>query len=95
MAEEFAAQMSMIRGRWRLYVALLNTTARWPEHSFERTAPVPTFTERVNALNMLGFEPVADAEWEWTEYSETPGDPASAVCLIAATRVRSRSGVVT
>ncbi|WP_055532863.1 DUF6303 family protein [Streptomyces graminilatus] len=89
MAGEFTAQMSVQRGRWRLYVVLFNTTARWPEYAFDRALPVPTFTERVDALSVLGFEPVPGAEWRWTEDSETPGDPASAVCLIAAIRVRS------
>ncbi|MEU1270883.1 DUF6303 family protein [Streptomyces sp. NPDC005799] len=90
-AREFTAQMSVRAGRWRLYVALLDTTAAWPEYRFGRS--VPTFTDRTNALNALGFEPVAGAEWTWTEDSETPDDPASPVVLIAAIRVRSRSGV--
>ncbi|MGW7076915.1 DUF6303 family protein [Streptomyces sp. NPDC054866] len=93
MPQEFTAQMSMKAGRWRLYVVLLNTTDAWPEYSFDRPAPVPTFTERAEALSVLGFKPVAGAEWEWTEHSETHDDPASAVCLIAALRVRSRAGV--
>lgn len=88
----FTAQMSVFKGRWRLYVVLLNTTDAWPEFGFDRGAPVPTFTERVNALSVLGFEPVPGAEWEWTEDSETYGDPASPVVLIAATRVRSWTG---
>ncbi|MFB8777197.1 DUF6303 family protein [Streptomyces broussonetiae] len=91
MAEEFTAQMSTCRGRWRLYVALLNTFEPWPEHTLG--AGVPTFTDRVNALRALGFEPVPGAEWTWTEDSETYGDPASPVVLIASVRVRSRAGV--
>ncbi len=90
MAQEFTAQMSMYQGRWRLYVVLLNTTDPWPEHSFGRT--VPTFTQRADALNVLGFEPVPGAEWRWTEDSDNPDDPASPVVLIAATRVRSQTG---
>jgi hypothetical protein len=90
-AREFTAQMSVRQGRWRLYVALMNTTERWPEHRFGRS--VPTFTDRTNALSVLGFEPVPGAEWTWTEDSEIPDDPASAVVLIAAIRVRSWSGV--
>ncbi|MEV7130984.1 DUF6303 family protein [Streptomyces sp. NPDC093260] len=89
---EFTAQMSVRAGRWRLYVALMNTTAPWPEHCFGRALPVPTFTERVNALSVLGFEPVPGAEWEWTEDAETHGDPASPVVLIASLRVRSWTG---
>lgn len=87
---EFTAQMSLRAGRWHLYVVMLNTTEQWPELRLGRS--VPTFTDRTNALNVLGFEPVPGAEWKWTEDSETPEDPASAVVLIAAIRVRSRSG---
>ncbi|WP_329051648.1 DUF6303 family protein [Streptomyces violaceus] len=90
-AREFTAQMSVREGRWRLYVALMNTTERWPEHRFGRS--VPTFMDRTDALSLLGFEPVPGAEWTWTEDSEIPGDPASPVVLIAATRVRSWSEV--
>jgi hypothetical protein len=54
---------------------------------------VPTLTDRVNALSVLGFEPVPDTEWQWTEDSETPFDPSSPVLLIAAIRVRSRAEV--
>ncbi|WP_326760323.1 DUF6303 family protein [Streptomyces phaeochromogenes] len=90
-AREFTAQMSVRDGRWRLYVVLLNTTAAWPEHRFGRT--VPTFTDRTDALSVLGFEPVPGTEWAWTEDRETPDNPASAVVLIAAIRVRSWSGV--
>ncbi|WP_406488606.1 DUF6303 family protein [Streptomyces phaeochromogenes] len=90
-AREFTAQMSLREGRWRLYVVLLNTTDAWPEYRFGRA--VPTFTDRTDALSVLGFEPVPGAEWAWTEDSETPDDPASAVVLIAAIRVRSWSGV--
>ncbi len=93
MAREFTAQMSMHRGRWRLYVVLLNTAERWPEYGFDRALPVPTFTERVNALSVLGFEPVPGAAWAWTEDRRDPDDPASSVVLIAAIRVRSWTGV--
>jgi hypothetical protein len=92
-AREFTAQMAVRRGRWRLYVVLLGTTERWPEHSFNRALPVPTFTERADALSALGFELLPGAEWTWTEDSETHGDPSSAVLLIAAAQVRSRAGV--
>ncbi|MGW5767543.1 DUF6303 family protein [Streptomyces longwoodensis] len=90
-SKTFTAQVSMRQGRWRLYVALLNTTARWPEHHFGRA--VPTFTQRTDALKALGFEPVPGAEWSWTEDSEIPDDPSSAVLLIAAIQVRSREEV--
>ncbi|MEU9185401.1 DUF6303 family protein [Streptomyces sp. NPDC048484] len=90
-AQEFMAQMSVRESRWRLYVVLMNTTERWPEQRFGRA--VPTFTDRTDALSVLGFEPVPGAEWTWTEYSETPDNPASPVVLIAAIRVRSWSGV--
>jgi hypothetical protein len=92
MAETFTAQMSVRRGRWRLCVALLNTIEPWPEHDFGRALPVPTFTERVNALSVLGFELVPGAAWAWTEHTETFDDPASAVVLVAALTVRSRTG---
>lgn len=89
MRQEFTAQLSMYRGRWRLYVVLLTTSEPWPEFHFGRALPVPTFTERAEALSVLGFEPVPGAEWTWTEDSETLDDPASPVVLIAAVRVRS------
>ena len=88
---EFTAQMSVREGCWRLYVALMNTTEQWPELRFGRS--VPTFTDRTDALSVLGFAPVPGAEWEWTEDSETPDDPASPVVLIAAIRVRLWSEV--
>ncbi|MDN3024704.1 DUF6303 family protein [Streptomyces sp. S.PB5] len=89
MAPVCTAQMSVFNDRWRLYVVLMNTTDLWPEFSFDRAAPVPTFTERVNALSVLGFEPVPGAEWEWTEYSADPDDPSTAITLLAAIQVRS------
>ncbi|MEU2222615.1 MULTISPECIES: DUF6303 family protein [Streptomyces] len=85
---EFTAQLATRRGCWRLYVVLLNTTEQWPERDFGRSVPVPTRTERAEALRALGFEPVPGAEWRWIEDSETPEDPASPVLLIAATTVR-------
>ncbi|MFF8944529.1 DUF6303 family protein [Streptomyces sp. NPDC014864] len=91
--QEFTAQMSVREDRCRLYVVLLNTTERWPEHRFDHAWPLPTFTERAEALSLLGFEPVPGAEWTWTEDAENPDDPASSVLLIAAIRVRSRSEV--
>ncbi|WP_432106440.1 DUF6303 family protein [Streptomyces sp. AA1529] len=93
MSGMFTAQMSnLLGGGWRLYVVLYDTTAPWPAHRFEG-AEAPTFTERAEAFSLLGFEPVAGAEWRWTEYSKTPDDPASAVVLVAAIQVRSCAGV--
>jgi hypothetical protein len=90
----FTAQMSMRHGRWRLYVVLMNVpVSTWPEHSFGRSAPVPTFTERADALSVLGFEPLPGAAWGWDEYSQDPDNPGSEVVLIAAVQVRSWTGV--
>ncbi|MFF9406134.1 DUF6303 family protein [Streptomyces anandii] len=86
MPGTFTAQMSMRRGRWRLYVVLLNTTDPWPEYEFGAT--VPTLTQRVNAFSVLGFEPLPGATWAWTEDREVPDDHASPVLLIAAVPVR-------
>ncbi|WP_030409800.1 DUF6303 family protein [Streptomyces albus] len=94
MAKTFTAQMSNLRdGTWRLYMVLYNTTDPWPEYRFEQTQP-PTFTDRIEAFNRLGFELMPGAEWTWVEDSQDPDDPASPVVLIAATQVRSRPGVV-
>ncbi|MBQ1118635.1 DUF6303 family protein [Streptomyces sp. B15] len=94
MAETFTAQMSNVPdGTWRLYVVRYNTTAPWPEYRFEQTQP-PTFTDRIEAFNLLGFEPVPGAGWTWVEDRQDPDDAASPVVLIAAIRVRSCSGVV-
>lgn len=92
-AQTFTAQMANNGGRWRLYVALLNTSEAWPGYAFGRALPVPTFTERMNALTVLGFEPVPGAEWEWIESTQVPDDPVSPVILIASLRVRSRTVV--
>ncbi|MEV6961885.1 DUF6303 family protein [Streptomyces sp. NPDC051207] len=92
MAREFTAQMSVYKGRWRLYVVLLNTTELWPEFSFDRADPVPTLKERADALSVLGFERVPGAEWRWTEDSQEHGYPSSPVVLIAAVQVRSWMG---
>ncbi|MER6245131.1 DUF6303 family protein [Streptomyces griseorubiginosus] len=92
MEQTFTAQMSVFKDGWRVYVVLLNTTDAWPEFGFDRADPVPTFTERTDALSVLGFEPVPGAEWEWSEYSKDPDDPSTAVTLLAAVRVRSWTG---
>ncbi|MFG2552174.1 DUF6303 family protein [Streptomyces sp. NPDC048581] len=91
-AQTFTALMSVFKGQWRVYVVLLNTTERWPEFTFVGSLAVPTFTQRAEALSVLGFEPVPGADWAWTEDSETYGDPASPVVLIAAVQVRSWAG---
>ncbi|KUJ37761.1 hypothetical protein ACZ90_69560 [Streptomyces albus subsp. albus] len=83
--------MSIRTGHWRLYVVLPNRIEVWPAYLFGRA--IPTFTDRTDALSVLGFEPVPGAEWEWTEDSEIHDDPTSAAVLIAAIRVRSQSGV--
>ncbi|HEY8981819.1 MAG TPA: DUF6303 family protein [Streptomyces sp.] len=91
MTAVFRAQMTAREGRWRLYVVLLNTLTPWPEYVFG--PQVPTFTDRVNALTALGYEPVPGAAWEWFEDREDPDDPASPVVLIASTDVCSWPGV--
>ncbi|MEU1490350.1 DUF6303 family protein [Streptomyces sp. NPDC005775] len=91
--KEHTAQMSIRGGRWCLYVALMNAPgSQWPDHYFGRSAQVPTVAERSRALAALGFVFAGDAEWEWTEYSETPDDDTSQVRLLASVRVRSRDG---
>ncbi|MFL5993187.1 MAG: DUF6303 family protein [Streptomyces sp.] len=92
--QTFTAQMSVFKGRWRLYVVLLNTTKRWPEFTFTGSLAVPTFTQRTEALSVLGFEPVPGTDWRWTEDSDDPDNPTSPVVLIAATRVRSWTGAI-
>ncbi|MFJ1698967.1 DUF6303 family protein [Streptomyces sp. NPDC088252] len=90
---EYTAQISNRAGRWRLYVVLLGVpVSQWPEHDFSPTVTVPTVAERSRALTALGFVFTDDAEWEWTEYSETHGDTTSPVRLLASIRVRSRDG---
>jgi uncharacterized protein DUF6303 len=87
MAQDiFTVQMSQRAGRWRLYVVLYGETC-WPEHYFTPGPAVPTLTERTQALDALGYRPVGDDPWEWTETSEDYEDPSSPVVLIAATTV--------
>ncbi|MFE7231191.1 DUF6303 family protein [Streptomyces sp. NPDC057596] len=92
MSATFTAQMSPRKGLWRLYVVLLNTTDSWPEHDFGHGTSVPTLADRAAALQRLGYEPTTGEKWDWTEASDAPGDPASPVTLIAATRVRLLEG---
>jgi hypothetical protein len=84
----FTAQMARRRGRWRLYVVLLNTCEAWPERDLGGGAAVPTVQERSRALNALGYALIDGSRWEWIEGSETPDDPSSAVLLIASVTVR-------
>ncbi|EFL39747.1 DUF6303 family protein [Streptomyces griseoflavus] len=87
MAAVCTAQMARRRGRWRLYVVLFHTPA-WPERDLGGGAAVPTVQQRSRALQALGYALIDGARWEWTEDSETPDDPASAVLLIASVTVR-------
>jgi hypothetical protein len=90
MARELRAQLSASQGGWRLYVVVRGSLEPWPEHSFGPGERVPTFTERAQALTALGFVQAPAAEWEWTEFSTDPADPASPVWLLASVLVRSR-----
>lgn len=69
-------------------MGLLNTTAPWPEHVFG-TPEIPTLTARTEALALLGYEPVACAQWEWSEDSTPPDRP---VDLLASLKVREHAG---
>lgn len=90
---EHTAQVSIRDGGWCLYVALMGVpVSQWPEHSFYHPVQVPTLDERSRALTALGFVFTDGAEWEWTEYSETPGDDTSPVRLLASIVVRSLNG---
>ncbi|WP_405629301.1 DUF6303 family protein [Streptomyces sp. NBC_01174] len=90
---EHTAQVSIRGGRWCLYVVLMGVpVSQWPEHYFGRAVQVPTVDERSRALTALGFVFMDGAEWEWTEYSETPDDDTSPVRLLASIKVRSPDG---
>lgn len=91
MARELRAQLSMSQGGWRLYVVVHGSFDPWPEYGFGPGERVPTFTERAQALKALGFVQAPATEWEWTEFSADPADPASPVFLLAAVWVRSRA----
>ncbi|MFF4555379.1 DUF6303 family protein [Streptomyces sp. NPDC001422] len=95
MEREFTrsmAHLSLNGGRWLLFVALRGApgASEWPEHSFDEPGRLPTFTERVQALSVLGFEPVPGAVWEWTEFATDPADPASPVHPLGYIWVGSR-----
>ncbi|MET8116906.1 DUF6303 family protein [Streptomyces prasinus] len=87
MAASFTAQMARRRRRWRLYVVLFNTPV-WPQRDLGGSTVVPTVQERSRALHALGYALTDGARWQWTEDSETPDDPTSAVLLIASVMVR-------
>ncbi|MGP3635968.1 DUF6303 family protein [Streptomyces sp. 24-1644] len=90
---EHTAQLSNRGGWWRLYVVLIGVpVSQWPEHDFGPTPAVPTVPQRSGVLAALGFVFTDGAEWEWTEYSETPDDDTSPVRLLATARVLSRDG---
>ncbi|GAB7108244.1 hypothetical protein JCM4814A_65580 [Streptomyces phaeofaciens JCM 4814] len=95
MEREFTrhmAHLSLNDGRWMLFVSLRGTpiVSEWPEHSFGQPDHLPTFRERATALGTLGFEPVPDAVWEWTEFLTLPSDPDSPMRLLGYIWVRSR-----
>ncbi|MGA5130817.1 DUF6303 family protein [Streptomyces olivoreticuli] len=93
-AGTFTAQMADSGGEWHLFVALVNQrVAQWPEYDWMRTSPTPTLTERAEALDLLGYQIVPGARWEWSEDSEDPDDPATPVRLIAAVTVRPEEGL--
>ncbi|MEU0128650.1 DUF6303 family protein [Streptomyces sp. NPDC006289] len=90
---EHTAQLSVRTGSWCLYVALMGVpVSQWPEHDFGPGAVVPPPADRSRALTGLGFVFTDGAEWEWTEYSETPDDDTSPVRLLASIVVRSLDG---
>ncbi|MFJ6126972.1 DUF6303 family protein [Streptomyces griseoviridis] len=80
--------VSSITGKWRLFVALLNTAAAWPEYVFS-TPEIPPPAARSAALTLLGYEPTGEAQWEWSEDGTFPDQP---VCLVASLKVRERVG---
>lgn len=87
----FTAQMSQHTrsGLWRLYVVLLGVPgSQWPEYAFRGGARVPTVQERSRALTALGYALTEGAEWRWFEDRMIPGDPGSAVRLVASADVR-------
>lgn len=86
----YSARMSnSFAGEWELYVVTDGASLAWPEHSFERTGPVPTLQERTNALALLGYMIPDGAEWEW---QELPGGVMDRVELLAAVDVRPMGG---
>ena len=91
MAGVFTVQMALstLTGRWRLYVVLLGVPAsQWPEYDLGPGPNVPSIQRRSRALNALGYVFTDGTEWDWTESSERPDDPASRVSLVASATVR-------
>ncbi|MFF3487764.1 DUF6303 family protein [Streptomyces sp. NPDC002701] len=76
-------------GEWDLYVVTDGPSRNWPEHLFERTAPVPTVQERADALARLGYSIEQDATWEW---QEIPTGVMDRVELLASVDVSPMGG---
>ncbi|MGA4877514.1 DUF6303 family protein [Streptomyces lydicamycinicus] len=86
-ARTLTAQFSSNGGAWRLYVVVPGAPD-WPAFRWESTDSVPAVAERRAVLAALGFEPLAGAEWSWTEDSQDPDDDSTPPVLIAALPVR-------
>ncbi|MFF7608825.1 DUF6303 family protein [Streptomyces parvulus] len=84
------AQMASDGGPWRLYVVVYGES-EWPTAQFE-SGPVPTPTDRRDALAYMGYEVAPGAEWSWIEDSKEYDDESTPVVLIAAVNVRERDG---
>ncbi|MFF9181780.1 DUF6303 family protein [Streptomyces misionensis] len=76
-------------GEWEVYVVTGGMSLDWPEHPFERTGPVPTLQERVEALALLGYRVADNAEWEW---QELPSGVMDRVELLASVDVEPMGG---
>ncbi|MFI9218898.1 DUF6303 family protein [Streptomyces werraensis] len=88
--KKLTAQMSGDGGQWRLYVVLYGES-EWPTVRFE-PGPVPTGSDRRDALAYLGYEVAPGAEWAWIEDSQKPFDDSTPVVLIATVDVREQEG---
>ncbi len=89
--QTFTAQMGNSTGAWHVYV-MVPGLGLWPDCQFEG-ASVPTQQERADALAVMGFEVLPDAEWRWVEDTQSPDDPTSPAVLIGAVDVRPAGGV--
>ncbi|MFK4118459.1 DUF6303 family protein [Streptomyces longwoodensis] len=76
-------------GEWELYVVTDLMSQEWPEHSFNRTGPVPTVQERADALAQLGYVLADGAEWTWQELRTGPMDRVE---LLASVDVEPKDG---
>lgn len=85
------AQMTGDGGPWRLYVVRYGQ-ATWPTFRWAQSAPVPAVAQRRAALELLGYQIVPGARWEWTEDTRDPDDDSTTPVLIAATLVRVLGG---